>query len=94
MGLGSYSWWEANGPGCRPTFPVNITEDELIDGEPLKPIKVTGCYMDYEIVEATQAAVQAFLGVSTFFVAAVASISLSNLLACFSFVEKSLQFSQ
>ncbi|XP_065345005.1 sodium/potassium-transporting ATPase subunit beta-1-interacting protein [Cloeon dipterum] len=62
MGLGSYSWWEVNGPGCRPTFPVNMTEEELIDSEPLKPLKVTGCYVAYEIVEASQAAVQAFLG--------------------------------
>ncbi|XP_059480584.1 uncharacterized protein LOC132199684 [Neocloeon triangulifer] len=62
MGLGSYSWWEANGPGCRPTFPVNVTEDELIDGEPLKPLKVTECFVAYEIVEASQAGFQAFLG--------------------------------
>jgi len=57
LGTGSVSWFEANGYGCKPTY--NMTADD-----PIRPERVEGCLLDYELVEITHSGVQCALAVS------------------------------
>ncbi|KAF4522548.1 hypothetical protein B566_EDAN012839 [Ephemera danica] len=59
MGTGSASWWEVNGPGCRASFSANLTGEDVL--RPLRPERVTGCLLPYEVIEVLQAAVQVVL---------------------------------
>ncbi|KAF2356415.1 Na-K-Atpase Interacting protein [Trinorchestia longiramus] len=56
---GSASWWEVNGPGCQPVYPVDLSDLDL--SRPLRPERVDGCLLDYEHVETVQAALQCLL---------------------------------
>jgi hypothetical protein len=62
MGTGSASWWEVNGPGCRASFPANLTGEDVL--RPIRPERVVGCVLPYEAVEVVQAGVQVALAVS------------------------------
>lgn len=59
---GSVSWFESNGPGCKPIFPTNSSLEDPF--RPVRPDRVDGCLLDYEIVEVIHSAVQIFLAVS------------------------------
>lgn len=62
LGTGSVSWFESHGPGCKPTFPTNFTQEDPF--RPVRPDSVDNCLLDYHIVEAIQSSVQIFLAVS------------------------------
>jgi hypothetical protein len=65
LGTGSVSWWEVNGAGCKPTYPTNLTSEVDPDpSRPLRPERVTGCFLDYQYVEVLHAALQCVLAVS------------------------------
>ncbi|ALC41432.1 NKAIN [Drosophila busckii] len=57
MGTGSFSWFEANGYGCKPTY--NITTDDPF--RPLRPERVEDCLLDYPLVEVAHSGVQCAL---------------------------------
>lgn len=57
------SWFEVNGYGCKPTYPMNITSEDPY--RPVRPERVDGCLLDYHIVEITHSGVQCALAVST-----------------------------
>ncbi|XP_017474171.1 PREDICTED: sodium/potassium-transporting ATPase subunit beta-1-interacting protein-like [Rhagoletis zephyria] len=59
LGTGSVSWFEVNGYGCKPTYPVNITSDDPF--RPIRPERVDDCLLDYTIVEVVQSGVQCAL---------------------------------
>ncbi|XP_050327136.1 sodium/potassium-transporting ATPase subunit beta-1-interacting protein isoform X2 [Bactrocera neohumeralis] len=59
LGTGSVSWFEVNGYGCKPTYPVNITSDDPF--RPIRPERVDDCLLDYTIVEIVQSGVQCAL---------------------------------
>lgn len=61
FGTGSVSWFESNGPGCKPIFPANATIDPF---RPTRPERVDGCLLDYQLIEVIQSSVQSFLAVS------------------------------
>ncbi|XP_012251153.2 uncharacterized protein LOC105683257 isoform X2 [Athalia rosae] len=71
LGTGSFSWWQINGPGCKATY--GITEPELF--RPTKPSNVTGCILDYEVIEVIHAGTQCLLA----FMATVGGICLSRI---------------
>lgn len=54
---GSTSWWQSHGPGCLPYNISSIQPSISI----IKPNIITGCKLDYHLVEATQAALHASL---------------------------------
>ena len=56
FGTRSFSWWLANGYGCRPEYFTNATLalDDKELGYPPRPGRVTGCFMEYHLVEAMQ----------------------------------------
>lgn len=65
LGTGSVSWWESNGPGCKPVFHVNLTTIETIPPWlPPRPNAVTDCFILYHHLEALQAALHVILSVS------------------------------
>ncbi|XP_067630211.1 sodium/potassium-transporting ATPase subunit beta-1-interacting protein isoform X5 [Eurosta solidaginis] len=61
LGTGSVSWFEVNGYGCKPTYPVNITSDDPF--RPIRPERVDDCVLDYDVVEVLQSGVQCALAV-------------------------------
>lgn len=63
FGTGSFSWWLANGPGCKPIYD-NI-EPEFF--RPARPTNVTGCILEYEVIEILHASIQCILSVSLFY---------------------------
>ncbi|XP_043475925.1 sodium/potassium-transporting ATPase subunit beta-1-interacting protein isoform X2 [Leptopilina heterotoma] len=70
FGTGSFSWWLANGPGCKPIYD-NI-EPEFF--RPARPTNVTGCILEYEVIEILHASIQCILAV----IAVVGGICLSR----------------
>jgi hypothetical protein len=59
------SWWEVNGAGCKATYPTNLTSELDPDpSRPLRPERVTGCFLDYQYIEVLHAALQCLLAVS------------------------------
>lgn len=48
-----------NGPGCKA---VDITEPDFI--RPNRPLNITGCVIDYEVVEVLHSSTQCVLAVS------------------------------
>ncbi|XP_046469860.1 putative uncharacterized protein DDB_G0291608 isoform X1 [Neodiprion pinetum] len=58
LGTGSFSWWQANGPGCKATY--NVTEQEE-SSRPPKPANVTDCILDYQVIEVFHAGTQCLL---------------------------------
>lgn len=64
LGTGSVSWFEANGPGCKPIFSTNGTLEDRDPFRPIRPDRVEGCYLDYWIIEIIHSAVQIFFTVS------------------------------
>ncbi|XP_058462918.1 sodium/potassium-transporting ATPase subunit beta-1-interacting protein isoform X3 [Malaya genurostris] len=65
LGTGSVSWFEVNGYGCKPTYPMNITSEDPY--RPVRPERVDGCLLDYHIVEIVHSSVQCALAVLGFF---------------------------
>lgn len=65
FGTGSVSWFEVNGYGCKPIYPINLTS---IDDpfRPIRPSQVDECFVEYPIVEVFHSSVQSFLAVSFF----------------------------
>ena len=67
LGTNSFSWWLANGYGCRPVYYHNISNELIIDAmernvyHPLRPSEVNGCLMEYYFVEVIHAGVQVIL---------------------------------
>ncbi|XP_055607442.1 sodium/potassium-transporting ATPase subunit beta-1-interacting protein isoform X1 [Uranotaenia lowii] len=59
LGTGSVSWFEVNGYGCKPVYPMNITSEDPY--RPVRPERVDGCLLDYHIVEIAQSGVQSIL---------------------------------
>lgn len=66
LGAGSVSWWETNGPGCKPLFLSNNSGIETAPWQPLRPDLVTGCAISYYKLEAAQATIHFILAVSVF----------------------------
>lgn len=64
LGTGSISWFEVNGYGCKPTYPMNITSEDPY--RIVRPESVQGCLLDYPTVEVIHSAVQLFLAVIFF----------------------------
>jgi len=62
FGTGSFSWWLVNSPGCQPHYNTTVTED-FNPLHPMRPSYVEGCYMSYEDVEVTHAAIQLVISV-------------------------------
>lgn len=62
MGTGSVSWFEVNGYGCKPTYPINITSEDPY--RPVRPEHVNDCLIDYPIVEVIHSGIQFALSVS------------------------------
>jgi sodium/potassium-transporting ATPase subunit beta-1-interacting protein len=62
LGTGSVSWFEVNGYGCKPTYPINITSEDPY--RLVRPEKVDDCLLDYFIVEIIQAGLHCLLAVS------------------------------
>ncbi|XP_055538113.1 sodium/potassium-transporting ATPase subunit beta-1-interacting protein isoform X2 [Wyeomyia smithii] len=65
LGTGSVSWFEVNGYGCKPTYPMNITSEDPY--RPVRPERVDGCLLDYHIVEIVQSSLQCALALLGFF---------------------------
>jgi len=67
LGTNSFSWWMANGYGCRPVYYHNISNELIIDAmernvyHPLRPSEVNGCLMEWYYVEVIHAGVQVIL---------------------------------
>ncbi|XP_055630387.1 sodium/potassium-transporting ATPase subunit beta-1-interacting protein isoform X3 [Toxorhynchites rutilus septentrionalis] len=61
LGTGSVSWFEVNGYGCKPTYPMNITSEDPY--RPVRPERVDGCLLDYHIVEIIHSGVQCALAI-------------------------------
>ncbi|XP_038115780.1 sodium/potassium-transporting ATPase subunit beta-1-interacting protein isoform X1 [Culex quinquefasciatus] len=59
LGTGSVSWFEVNGYGCKPTYPMNITSEDPY--RPVRPERVDGCLLDYHILEIGHSGVQCAL---------------------------------
>ena len=76
LGTGSVSWFEANGPGCKPIFSTNGTLEDPF--RPIRPDRVEGCYLDYWIIEIVHSAVQIFFTVSA--IMTIQSQSSTNLI--------------
>ncbi|XP_044578041.1 probable serine/threonine-protein kinase DDB_G0282963 isoform X1 [Cotesia glomerata] len=70
LGTGSFSWWQVNGPGCKPIY--DIIEPELL--RPARPKNVTDCLLKYETIEVLHASTQCLLA----FMAIVGGICLSR----------------
>ncbi|XP_033207984.1 sodium/potassium-transporting ATPase subunit beta-1-interacting protein isoform X1 [Belonocnema kinseyi] len=70
LGTGSFSWWQVNGPGCKASY--DITEPELF--RPARPANVTGCILEYEVIEILHASTQCLLSI----IAVVGGICLSR----------------
>lgn len=66
---GTISWWHANGPGCIP-YSISIDSSVL-----LRPNMITGCRIDYHLIESAQAALHAVL---SFLSALVACCALAS----------------
>ncbi|CAG0891514.1 unnamed protein product [Darwinula stevensoni] len=56
LGTGSYSWWEANGPGCMPHYSTNQTLASPY--APPRPVRVENCILGHRTIEATHAGIQ------------------------------------
>lgn len=67
LGTGSVSWWESNGPGCKPVYLANQTTLEQAPWRPLRPSYVTDCLIEYHHLEVLQASLHVVLSVSTVF---------------------------
>ncbi|XP_022197861.1 sodium/potassium-transporting ATPase subunit beta-1-interacting protein isoform X2 [Nilaparvata lugens] len=63
LGTGAVSWWESNGPGCKASFLGNLTSLEEYPWKPPRPDIVTGCLVEYQHLEAIQAALHAVLAI-------------------------------
>ncbi|XP_058798539.1 sodium/potassium-transporting ATPase subunit beta-1-interacting protein isoform X2 [Phymastichus coffea] len=59
LGTGSFSWWLVNGPGCKPYYNGTIPDRPDL----YRPDWVTGCVVDYEVVEVLHAVIQCALAV-------------------------------
>lgn len=55
---GATSWWHTNGPGC---LPYSITNIQPSLNNIIKSNTMSGCRIDYHLIEATQAAVHGAL---------------------------------
>ena len=67
FGTGSFSWWLVNSPGCQPHYNTTVVPDNR--NHPLKPSYVVGCYMKYQDIEVTHAAIQMVISGIGFFMA-------------------------
>ncbi len=63
FGTGSFSWWLANGYGCRPEY-ASLEPSATDILLPVRPSRVTGCLLEYHSVEVLQAAAQMVLTVA------------------------------
>ncbi|XP_046673513.1 sodium/potassium-transporting ATPase subunit beta-1-interacting protein isoform X2 [Homalodisca vitripennis] len=54
LGTGSVSWWEVNGPGCKPVYLANLSTLE-VPWRPLRPDSVSDCLLEYHLLESAQA---------------------------------------
>ncbi|XP_031620686.1 probable serine/threonine-protein kinase drkD isoform X2 [Contarinia nasturtii] len=61
LGTGSVSWFEANGPGCIPTYPTNITSEDPY--RLVRPESVEGCLLEYQTIEVIHSSFQLFLAI-------------------------------
>lgn len=61
LGTGSFSWWHINGPGCKASYD-GLTEPEI--SRPVRPSNVTGCILEYEVIEVLHAGTQCLLAVT------------------------------
>ncbi|XP_011495791.1 PREDICTED: uncharacterized protein LOC105360555 isoform X2 [Ceratosolen solmsi marchali] len=59
LGTGSFSWWQINGPGCKPHRNNTVPDPPDV----YRPDRVTGCVLDYEIIEALHSSTQCLLAV-------------------------------
>lgn len=65
LGTGSVSWWETNGWGCEPVWAE-------VDGPgSWRPVKVDGCFLQWDHVELAQSAVGALFAATALPLAAV-----------------------
>ena len=64
LGTGSYSWWEANGPGCMPHYSTNQTLASPY--APPRPVRVESCILGHRTIEATHAGIQITFSVCFF----------------------------
>lgn len=74
LGTGSVSWWESNGPGCKPVFLANLTTLEQAPWRPLRPSYVTDCLIEYHHLEVLQASFHVVLSI----LGVIAGISISR----------------
>ncbi|XP_065568761.1 uncharacterized protein LOC136032366 [Artemia franciscana] len=58
FGTGIISWWEANGPGCKPVFNLGDQTQFFDPRKPPRPERVDGCYLDFWLVEIAHSAIQ------------------------------------
>ncbi|KAK2725566.1 hypothetical protein QYM36_000159 [Artemia franciscana] len=63
FGTGIISWWEANGPGCKPVFNLGDQTQFFDPRKPPRPERVDGCYLDFWLVEIAHSAIQITLSV-------------------------------
>ncbi|KAL5288727.1 NKAIN4 family protein [Megaselia abdita] len=76
FGTGSYSWFLANGPGCKPSLPTNLTNE---DPSSLYRPNVENCILDYQLVEIIHSGVQCILAVLAI---------IGSILLCYIFLEE------
>ncbi|KAJ8688298.1 hypothetical protein QAD02_024093 [Eretmocerus hayati] len=81
LGTGSFSWWYVNGPGCKAHFNTTFEQPEF--GRPLRPDEVTGCVLDYEIIEVIHSSIQCF--------SAIVAV-ITGILVCRAFLEEDDSF--
>jgi len=59
FGAGSFSWWLVNSPGCQPVYNTTTSSaSEETAAYPPRPSHVEGCFVRYEKIEMTHAAIQ------------------------------------
>ncbi|KAK9505811.1 hypothetical protein O3M35_009794 [Rhynocoris fuscipes] len=78
LGAGSTSWWETNGPGCKPLFLSNHSGIETAPWQPLRPDIVAGCVISYYKLEASQAAIHFILAIIGFLLSISVNSSIKN----------------
>ena len=66
FGTGSFSWFLENGYGCNAEFFHNVTAIESVPDRntgfyPIRPSKVTGCMVEYQMVETVHALIHLIL---------------------------------
>uniref|UniRef100_A0A1B6LK35 Sodium/potassium-transporting ATPase subunit beta-1-interacting protein n=1 Tax=Graphocephala atropunctata TaxID=36148 RepID=A0A1B6LK35_9HEMI len=60
LGTGSISWWEVNGPGCKPQYLANLSSLE-VPWRPMRPDSVSDCLLQYHHLETAQALLHVLL---------------------------------